>query len=178
MVEFALIAPLLMTLTFGLLEFGLFFKNYLTVANTTRTAARVGSSVGKSADADYQILQAIKAAASALPSGASSIQAVSIYKATATGGDPPTVCKTGPSAASLCNYYTAASLNLAATAFGGTTGKPDAYWSPTTRDVSQAAGTDYIGVWVKTNHNFVTKLFGTSRAITDAVVMRLEPVTS
>src|SRR5919197_486237 len=75
LVEFALIAPLLMTLTFGLLEFGLFFKNYLTVANTTRTAARVGSSVGKSADADYQILQAIKGAASALPSGANSIQA-------------------------------------------------------------------------------------------------------
>jgi hypothetical protein len=30
-------------------------------------------------------------------------------------------------------------------------------------------------VWVKTVHGFVTKLFGTSRAITDGVVMRIEP---
>jgi Flp pilus assembly protein TadG len=167
-----------MTLTFGLLEFGLFFKNYLTVANTTRTAARVGSSVGKSADADYQILQAIKGAASALPSGANSIQAISVYKATAAGGDPPTACKSGPSAASFCNYYTASSLNLASTAFGGTSGKPDAYWPPTSRSVSQSAGTDYLGVWIKTTHGFVTKLFGTSRTISDTVVMRIEPVNS
>jgi hypothetical protein len=40
---------------------------------------------------------------------------------------------------------------------------------------SQAVGPDYIGVWVKTTHGFVTKLFGTSRSITDNVVMRIEP---
>jgi hypothetical protein len=61
------------------------------------------------------------------------------------------------------------------TRFGCGAGSLDSVWCPTTRQDSQAIGPDYIGVWVKTVHGFVTKLFGTSRAITDGVVMRIEP---
>lgn len=175
LLEFALVAPVLLLLIFGALEYGMFFKDYLTVSNTTRTGARVGSAAGSGADADYQILQAVKAAATALPGGSSSIQAISIYKATSAGGGPSATCQTASSSADKCNTYTAAAFAQPLTKFGCGAGSIDSVWCPTTRGDSQAIGPDYLGVWVKTTHGFVTKLFGTSRTITDGVVMRIEP---
>jgi Flp pilus assembly protein TadG len=174
-VEFALIAPVLLLLVCGAIEYGMFFKDYLTVANTTRTGARVGSAAGSSADADYQILQSVKAAAAALPSGADSIQQITIYKSTLAGGGPTTTCQTTSSAADKCNTYTASAFSQPSSKFGCGAGSIDSVWCPTTREDSQAIGPDYIGVWVKTTHGFVTKLFGTSRVIGDSVVMRIEP---
>jgi hypothetical protein len=175
LLEFALVAPVLLLLIFGAFEYGMFFKDYLTVSNTTRTGARVGSAAGSSADADYQILQAVKAAASALPGGANSIQQISIYRSTSIGGTPTATCQTTSSATDGCNTYTGSAFNQPATKFGCGAGSIDSVWCPTTRIDSQAVGPDYIGVWVKTSHGFVTKLFGTSRNITDHVVMRVEP---
>jgi Flp pilus assembly protein TadG len=175
LLEFALIAPVLLLLIFGALEYGMFFKDYLTVSNVTRTGARVGSAAGSGADADYQILQAVKVAATALPGGSNSIERVSIYRATSAGGGPSATCQTTSSAADRCNTYTASAFTQPVTKFGCGAGSIDSVWCPTTRGDSQAIGPDYLGVWVKTTHGFVTKLFGTSRTITDGVVMRIEP---
>jgi len=175
LLEFALVAPILLLLTFGTFEFGMLFKDYLSVANTTRAAARVGSATGSGADSDYQILQAVKAAATALPGGATPIQQISIYRAASTGGGPTSTCQTTSSVSDKCNTYTATALSQPASKFGCGAGAIDTAWCPTTREDSQAIGPDYIGVWVKTTHGFVTKLFGTSKVITDSVVMRIEP---
>ncbi len=175
LLEFALVAPVLLLLIFGAIEYGMFFKDYLTVSNTTRTGARVGSAAGSGADADYQIIQAVKAAATALPGGATSIQQLSIYKSTSAGGGPSATCQTTSSATDGCNTYTASVFSQPSTKFGCGAGSLDSAWCPTTRVDSQAVGPDYIGVWVKTTHPFVTRLFGSSRTITDDVVMRIEP---
>ena len=175
LLEFALVAPILLFLVFGAFEFGMLFKDYLTVSNTTRTGARVASAAGSSADADYQILQAVKAAATALPGGSNAIQQISIYKASSVGGGPTTTCQTSSSVADRCNTYTASAFSQPATMFGCGAGSLDTAWCPTTRVDSQALGPDYIGVWVKMSHGFVTRLFGTSKTITDGVVMRIEP---
>src|SRR5581483_11644424 len=50
LLEFALVAPILLMLIFGAIEYGMFFKDYLTVSNTTRTGARVASAAGSDAD--------------------------------------------------------------------------------------------------------------------------------
>jgi hypothetical protein len=175
LVEFALVAPVLMLLIFGAFEYGMFFKDYLTVSNTTRTGARVGSAAGSGGDADYQILQAVKAAASALPGGANSIQQISIYRSTSAGGVPTTTCQTTSSATDKCNVYTSSAFSQPLSKFGCGAGSIDSVWCPTTREDSQAIGPDYVGVWVRTTHGFVTKLFGTAKTITDNVVMRIEP---
>ena len=175
LLEFALVVPLLLMLTFGTFEFGLFFKDYLTVSNTTRAGARVGSAAGSGADADYQILQAVKAASAALPGGANSIEQISIYKSTSVGGGPTTTCRATSSAADKCNVYTASAFSQPLSKFGCGLGSVDFAWCPTTRSDSQALGPDFIGVWVKTTHGFVTKMFGSSTTITDHVVMRIEP---
>lgn len=174
LLEFALVAPVLLLLIFGAIEYGMFFKDYLTVSNTTRTGARVASAAGSSADADYQIIQAVKAAATALPGGAASVQQVSIYKSTSAGGGPSTTCQT-TSVTNSCNTYTAGVFSQPASMFGCGAGSVDSAWCPTTRVDSQAIGPDYVGVWLKTTHGFITKLFGSSRTITDDVVMRIEP---
>jgi hypothetical protein len=163
---------------FGILEYGLLFRDYLTVANSSRTGARVGSAAGRLADADYQILQSLKSAASALPDGATSIQAISIYRASAAQAGPPTGCSTAASSANRCNHYTGADLARPATDFGCALGSPDRFWCPTSRSDSQSAGPDYLGVYVRTSHGSVTGLFGSSRTLTDSVVMRLEPKQS
>ncbi|HET9770235.1 MAG TPA: TadE/TadG family type IV pilus assembly protein [Acidimicrobiia bacterium] len=175
LLEFALVAPILILLVFGIVEYGMFFKDYLTVSNTTRAGARVGSAAGSGADADYQIIQSVKAAAAALPGGANSIERITIFRSTSAGGGPTTTCQTTSSAADRCNVYTATALNQPVTRFGCGPGSLDSVWCPTTRQDSQAIGPDYIGVWIKTTHGFITKLFGTSRTITDSVVMRIEP---
>ena len=178
LVEFAILAPVLILLIFGALEYGLLFKDYLSISNTTRAGARVGSAAGSGADTDWQILQAVKTAAAALPSGANSLDAIVVYRSSATGGAPPATCLTGPSAASGCNRYVQADLTRPVTDFGCAAASPDRYWCPTTRSDSQSAGPDYVGVWVQTTHGFVTKLFGTSRALRDSVTMRIEPKQS
>ncbi len=51
----------------------------------------------------------------------------------------------------------------------------DLNWCPFVRDVSAKDGTDYVGVWVEFEHNWVTGLFGDSQTITETMIMRLEP---
>ena len=36
-------------------------------------------------------------------------------------------------------------------------------------------GTDFVGVWIKYEHSWVTKIFADTSIITDASVIRLEP---
>lgn len=57
---------------------------------------------------------------------------------------------------------------------------PDRFWCPTTRDVSLYGvqqGTDYVGVYMKATHRWVTRMFGTTKDIFDRSVIRLEPRT-
>lgn len=51
----------------------------------------------------------------------------------------------------------------------------DLNWCPFVRDVSAQDGTDYVGIYVEFEHNWVTGLFGSSRTITETMIMRLEP---
>lgn len=151
------------------------FRDYLTVANTTRSGARVASAAGKSSTADYLILQSVKSAVAALPT--SSIDKIVVFRSNTTGTMNPT-CKTAfvnnTSSVLGCNVYTAADMNLTQAALASS-GK-SAHWLPTTRVDSQSGtGSDYIGVWIKVNHPMVTKMFGSAFTLTDQTIMRIEP---
>lgn len=56
---------------------------------------------------------------------------------------------------------------------------PDRFWCPgtriDTRTGNAGAGPDYVGVYVKANHDWVTKLFGNNSTITDQSVIQIEP---
>ncbi len=60
LVEAAVITPVFALLIFGILEFGLTFRDYLTVSNASRDSARGASAFGDGLYADYNVIQIAK----------------------------------------------------------------------------------------------------------------------
>jgi Flp pilus assembly protein TadG len=61
LVEMAILLPLLIVLVFGIIEYGLLFKEKLTIAAAATSSARTGATMGTRAEADFAILQALEA---------------------------------------------------------------------------------------------------------------------
>ena len=184
LVEMILFTPILVMIAIGILEFGLAWRDSITVSSTTRAGARVGSNAGNDRMADYNTLLAVQAAVASIPNA--QINKVVIYKSTRTDGVVPPECTTATggvdSGGVQCNVYTGAQLaSLASTQFStsGSTcsaGSPDVSWCPLGRQSQQSAGADYLGVWISVSHPYVTRIFpGSGLTITDSAVMRLEP---
>jgi len=178
------VLPVILTLILGVMEFGFIWKDDLALANATRSAARVGAAAGKDQYADYNILQQIKSGTNALPNGV--IQQVIVWEANTTT-TPPTACKNvvgsggvaqlGPPAV-YCNVYTGNDVATLATGsfINSCLSGPDHFWCPSSRLNTQAGPPDYVGVYIKINHQYVTKILGTSRTLSDSSIMRVEPV--
>jgi hypothetical protein len=184
--EFALFAPLLAVLAMGLLEFGLLFRQANTLRTATRAAARAGTNTfaggGDNAEADWNVLLSIKAGVASIDSD--EIVKIVVYRASSADGEVPDSCKNHDPANGLygspgatCNVYTGAFLATVDDSDSGYvwSGTYDDGWDPAGRDVDSDGGTDYLGVWIETEHATVTGLFGDTMSLTDATVMRLEP---
>jgi len=172
LVEAAIITPVVLLLIMGMIEFGLLFRDYLTVANTTRSGARVGSAAGSDSGADYDILQSVRGASSALDDD--TIEQIIIFKATSPTGGVPEACKT-TTVADVCNRYTTSDLTRPENQFGCGSTAPDRFWCPAGRVDRQSGPPDWVGVYVKVRHHYVTGMFGSTRMIEDTTIMRLEP---
>ena len=61
LVEMAMVLPLLVLLVFGIVEYGLLFKERLTIASAASSAARTGATMGTRDEADMAILRALEA---------------------------------------------------------------------------------------------------------------------
>ena len=48
-------------------------------------------------------------------------------------------------------------------------------WCPNTRSVSLDVGVDYIGVYIKVSHPWITGLFGNTITLQQVSVIQLEP---
>lgn len=181
LIESAIITPILMLFVFGIFEYGFAFRDYLTVSNATRDAAREASVAGDTGTADYRVLRTIRRAAAALPDGA--LDAIVVYKATGPDDPVPDNCKTG-SVTNQCNYYTPSSMNLDTTAFGCQStsnsppdpiDSPDRFWCPFDREVSVGSGLDYVGIYIRSTHDFITGMFGAAITFEDELVLKVEP---
>jgi Flp pilus assembly protein TadG len=179
--EFALFAPLLALIVAGVLEFGLAWRDSMTVSNALRSGARVGSNAGREREADYTILKSVQAAMAEVPTAR--IERIIVYKATTSNSAVPASClsiTTGGGVNGTCNVYVASDLARPLSDFDGTTScsasAPDRYWCPTSRQNQQALGADYLGVWMQVRYDYVTGLFpGDGLTIRDRAIMRLEP---
>jgi TadE-like protein len=181
MVEFVLIAPVLVLITAAIFEFGLAFRDSMTLSNALRSGARVGSNAGRERQADYTILKSVEAAMTEFPTA--QVERVIVYKAATTNSEPPANCLAITGSGGItgsCNVYQGSDMARPLSDFGGTTScsgtAPDRYWCPITRQNQQALGADYLGVWMQIRYQYVTKVFpGTGITIRDHAVMRLEP---
>jgi Flp pilus assembly protein TadG len=181
LVEFVLIAPVLVLITAAIFEYGLAFRDSMTLSNALRSGARVGSNAGRERQADYTILKSVEAAMREVPN--SHIIRVIVYKASTSDSTVPSACLSvsgSGGVTGVCNVYRNTDLSRPLSDYTGTTScgtsAPDRYWCPTTRQNQQALGADYLGVWMEIRYTYVTKVFpGTGITIRDRAVMRLEP---
>ena len=177
MVEAAFVTPIFFTLVLGVAEIGLAMNDYLALTASVRAGARVASASGADWNADYNILQAVKRESSALES--TNISYIVVYKPSAFGEAPTATCQGGVDVTNVCNVYTPSDWNRPKTDFGCLSSQDlDRYWCPSNRKITlSGSGTDYVGVWVKIDHKWVTKMFGSDKTLTDSSVIRIEPRT-
>ncbi|MCU1453947.1 MAG: hypothetical protein JWN46_2093 [Acidimicrobiales bacterium] len=175
--------PVFLSLLIGIMELGMAMNDYLGMGAAARSGARVASATGNDLYADYSIVQRVSKDSSAIKRSA--ILFVVVYKPSAIGEAPSATCQTGsPSAGSgaaltgACNVYVTSDFLRPKSDFGCLSTSPDRYWCPTVRNVAKGgSGSDYIGVWMKVRHTWVTKMFGNAKDLTDSSVIRLEPRT-
>ncbi|MEZ5176210.1 MAG: TadE/TadG family type IV pilus assembly protein [Acidimicrobiia bacterium] len=174
LVEMAIILPLLITLVFGIVEYGLLFKEKLTVASSTKSAARTGATMGTRESADIRMLEALEAGLFDQVD-ASVLISVEIFRA-----DPVTGAKTGD-----VNHYSfiPSSVTCKWTPCPdpdepGYAGFPEP-WAPALRDTTLepgGGGVDMLGIEVTYHHTSATDLIpGVDRDLHERALIRLEP---
>lgn len=179
MIEFALVALFLFTLSLGLVEFGYAWRSAVAVVSSSRAGSRTAASLGKDPQADYFALTSLKASleSSQLLDG---LQRVVVFRSDSVDGTVPPSCTNGAaSVGDRCNVYTGDQVrNVQLAQFDPTTGCMTAasatYYCPSSRNPSQSTA-DYLGVFVELRHSYVTGFFGSGVTITRTTVMRLEP---
>lgn len=185
LLEAAVILPLLLTLVFGILEFGYAFKTRLTIGNMSVSGARAGSGFGADVTSDFSILAAVRHAAAGMPD--SQIDVVVVYRASGPGDRVPNACLstsvTNTASTRGCNRYVGSDLGRPESDFGcvnafGAEVQVDRFWCPTDRKIALTGANgppDYIGVYVKGRHDTFSGMFGDTYTFTRDTVIRIEP---
>lgn len=191
MAEAALVSPIFILLIFGVFEFGIAYRDILAVGDATTDAVRVGAIQGpdvtpEGETADYSIVNALRDGLAGLKPA--NLQSIVVFKAAdATVGSAisqvPSACKTGTSSTTLkCNVYRPTDAYVAIQ--DGDVdyfkcllaGDPACGWNPTTRvDGPTTADVEFLGVYVRYKHEYVTGFFGSTFTVERASIMRLEP---
>jgi hypothetical protein len=201
LIEASLVAPVLLIIVLAIMEYGLVFRDYLTVSDTVADAARTGAVQGRDKTisgqtADFSIVSSIRQNTAGLRY--TDVERIVVFR----GGPPqagsaidqvPASCKTGTasSPSDNCNVYPVEAA-LLAIQYGNNdffecnaAGQPACGWSPGGTFVSDERldGTinvggqfpiDYLGVYLEVRHRYVTGLFGDEFVIKDASIARLE----
>jgi Flp pilus assembly protein TadG len=163
-VEAALITPVFLVLVFGIIEFGLVFKDWLAVSSTVRAGARMASAEPRTATFASDAAAQVAKEGTAL--GMSNVKELWVYKANADGTPVG-----GTSAFTTCG--TCVKFRWNGSAFTQTSSS----WTSTQQNACQNdPNRDTIGVYLKYDHPAVTGLFFNSLTLSEHTVMALEPI--
>lgn len=190
MIEAAIVTPAFFALLFGILEFGLLFRSLLATNNGAAEAARAAAVGGARPEADFFILRSVQHGLGAI--GLDQVEYVVVFRADGPEATMPAACANGSiaappgdSTAPACNRYLRADFfkDLDDPVTGLDTGNfrcgptsVDRYWCPTSRDDALAGGTEYVGIAVKTRHEFITGILPGGKDLARTAITRLEPV--
>ncbi len=176
LVESAIVFGLLFLALFAVIEFGLAFKDWLSVSHGSREGARAGATFGQDPAADILILRAVEDVMA--PVGLKPGSDVRIYNASPSGVwagtgttysyAPGTGCGSTvvPALPGCCDWTPCPEP-----------GRPTyvaPVW-PTNQRIVEAPNTDRIGVEMTFDHNWVTGWFGPPTSFTAATEFQLEP---
>jgi Flp pilus assembly protein TadG len=164
-VEAAIITPVLFLLLFGIIEFGLVFKDQLAITSAVRSGARIASAEPRIATFATDAASAVAREAGAVDM--SDVTALWIYQADSTG-HPVGASGTFNSCTTNCIQY-----KWSGSGFTQTSGS----WSPTSQNACQGSQ-DSVGVYLAYNHMAVTKAIFSTMGLNSYTVMRFEPIPS
>jgi hypothetical protein len=181
MVEFAIILPLVLLLTFGLIDFGFAFADAAGIKSAGRSGARIGSALSKQPGQ----LQSIVAAVNAGLGNSTRAQATEIivYVAPPATFNAPNSCAAGTSGGPSFLCYDQVIPANAPDVFNPN-GTDLAAWDAALhfQDACPAVGNKVtawkLDVTVKANYPFLTRLFGANIKLHETVVIDLEPTSS
>ncbi|MCC5951970.1 MAG: pilus assembly protein [Acidimicrobiia bacterium] len=198
-IEAALVSPIVLILLLAVFDYGLLFRDYLTMGDAVGDATRAGAVQGNrpafiddgsgnqvGVTADFVIASTMRQGLVGLP--IESITGIVVFRAGGPAlGSPleqvPDVCKNGSSSVgAACNYYNARDAFEAVAAGDGsffqcTGGSGSACgWPPGTReDGPSVMDIDYLGVYLEIDRSFVTGIVGDEQNLEYAAIQRLEP---
>ncbi|MFV0523240.1 MAG: TadE/TadG family type IV pilus assembly protein [Acidimicrobiales bacterium] len=179
LVEFAIVASLLLLLVLGVVEVGAGWGSRQVLTQASQKGARVVTQLGNEPVADREALLAVQAA---MGGSDAVIERVVIYQADIDGAMPP-ACENAVAGAVVtarCNVYDGTALthlnDPLAFSNGTTCGIYDKNWCPVTRSTALSDATAWVGVEVTVRRTYLTKVLGGgTHTMTDATVMRIEP---
>lgn len=167
-VEAAIIFPVLVMLTFGIIEFSLLMRDHTATTSLVRAGARTASALPRDPDLIASTVAAMEKAGSALPKD--TYEELWIYRAnddgfpgSATSWDSA-VCNTD------CVKY---AWNDARDAFSPVAGT----WPVT--NINACPGDEdaqAVGVYLKAKHTWITGLFFDETTVADRAVLQFEPL--
>lgn len=170
-VEFSLVFALLLTLALGAFEYGMLFRDWLSVTVSAREGGRVAASAATYGQADCVILEAAAGALRSLNSG--TLDEVHIYKSSETGSYP------GPTSTTNRRYRPGVTGEPGLIACTGSLWFPihlGSNWDPSDRD-NAGVDADWIGVRIVFEHEWMSGFLwwdGTA-SFSDDAVFRMEP---
>jgi len=186
--ELALVSPLLIIFALGIFEFGFIFRDTNVMANSLRSAARVGAQSKNGSSADLSALQTLMTSTAKLQNA--TVTKVIIYKSTSANGAPPANCLTATTSGAKpygvsgsCSVYLGTDLttaNLSTSNFNCPTlgaSSWDANWCPSSRQATVTTSLDYLGVYIEVKYNGTTGLLpGRTVTLKDRAISRIEPI--
>jgi Flp pilus assembly pilin Flp len=186
-VEFALVAPILILLVVGMLEFAFVMRDNIAVSSAVRTGVRTAATgagngcvqgSGSTCVPSLAIAagNAMDKAGIGMPKG--TIDSFIVYKANANGfpGSGTSMPAKGQCGVSA-SYPNCVEFTWDQTQNSGAGGfvRSNGFWNSSL--INGCLPTpDQVGVFMRVNHPYMTRLFGATITVSDRAVMRFEPL--
>ena len=172
-VEAALIFPILIVLTFGIIEFSLLMRDHTATTSLVRSGARTASALPRDPALVASTVAAMERAGSALPKD--SYEELWIYKANAAGF-PGGAGNTTFDPSACTNDCVRYGWNDSRDKFVQVSGTG---WPVNT--INACAGdpnAQSVGVYLKAKHTWLTGLFFDTTEVADRAVLKFEPIAT
>lgn len=187
-VEFILVIGILIALTFGIMDFAVFLRDYTATSNAVRDASRTASALprfGVTSDVNAtfghngedggsfasKAAEVFQTTGGAIPQ--QSIEELWIYRANASGF-PGSQTSFGSCPSDSCVRYRWFDPDGPSGPIEPAFRYSDGLWDPLS--ITACPGNaESVGVYLRVNHNPLVGLWGTGGVITDSVVAKFEP---
>lgn len=169
--EAALITPLFVGIIFALVEFAFLLVDLQAINAESRAGARVASALAKQLDDDGDQYAWSDAAAEQVlgeggPISAGGVQEIWVYRAK-DNSNLPRQRSSFDAGCTVCNRYTVS---------GGVPTRVHSGWAASDHNACWRKNPDRVGVFVKSQHDYLTKLIIPSSTLTTTTVLNFEPV--